>query len=130
MYFILGGRAQGKLEYAKQIYGNELRSYDLKEGDMETAFSYEIIYNIHEWVKKMLILEKSPTLYFKNNLSKFENKIIIGDEIGSGIVPIDAFERTWRDETGWLYQLISQHSKRVNRVFAGLGITLKDMKVT
>ncbi len=126
MYFIFGGRSQGKLNYAKQLYGGELTVCDLKCCNIKDAFSADILINIQEAVKFMLLTGESPAGYFKQNIDKFSGKVLIGDEIGCGIVPIDAFEREWRDETGWVYQFLASKAKRVDRVWAGIGQILKD----
>jgi adenosylcobinamide kinase/adenosylcobinamide-phosphate guanylyltransferase len=125
MVFIFGGRSQGKLQYAKQLYGEVLTVCDLKCCHINDALSADIIINIQEAVKSMLLLGENPSDYFKVNIDKFTNKILIGNEIGCGIVPIDVFEREWRDETGWVYQFLASEAKRVDRVWAGIGQILK-----
>ena len=128
MIFIFGGRCQGKLQYAKQLYGENLTVCDLKNCTINDAFSADIIINMQEAVKSLLTAKENPSAYFKENIEKFKDKIVIGDEIGCGIVPIDELEREWRDETGWVYQLLTQKAKRVDRVWAGIGQTLKNEK--
>jgi adenosylcobinamide kinase/adenosylcobinamide-phosphate guanylyltransferase len=114
-----------KLQYAKQLYGEGLTVCDLKCCNINEALSADIIINIQEAVKSMLLLGESPSDYFKVNIDKFKDKILIGNEIGCDIVPIDAFEREWRDETGWVYQFLGSNAKRVDRVWAGIGQILK-----
>lgn len=125
MHFIFGGRSQGKLKYAKKIYGDNLKVKDLSCNDINDAFLADIIINIQDGVKSLLQLGENPSEYFKNNIEKFSGKVLIGNEIGCGVVPIDDFERQWRDETGWLYQFLASKATRVDRVWAGLGQTLK-----
>jgi adenosyl cobinamide kinase/adenosyl cobinamide phosphate guanylyltransferase len=98
---------------------------NLKSCGIEEALSADILINLQEWVKSSLLSVESPVEYLKKNIKKFENKILIGDEIGCGVVPVDSFERKWRDETGWVYQYIASKSKRVDRVWAGIGQILK-----
>ena len=43
----------------------------------------------------------------------------------SRVVPVDPFERRWRDETGLLYQFLARESAIVDRVWAGLAVRLK-----
>jgi len=126
MYFIFGGRNQGKLSYAKRIYGEELTVCDLKCCKLEDAFSADILINVQEAVKSMLLSGENTSDYFKRSIDQFSGKILIGDEIGCGIVPVDAFEREWRDETGWVYQFLASNAKRVDRVWAGIGQVLKE----
>ena len=121
MIFIFGGRCQGKLQFAKQKFGENLSVCCLKENKIESIASFDIITNIEETVKMLLKEGQKPSEFFKKNIDVFENKIIIGNEIGCGIVPVDEFEREWRDETGWVYQLLSKNSKEVYRVWCGIG---------
>jgi adenosylcobinamide kinase / adenosylcobinamide-phosphate guanylyltransferase len=125
MVFIFGGRNQGKLQYAKQAYGEKLTVSDLKICNLEDALLSDILINIQEAIKSILLSGENPSDYFKRNIERFSGKILIGDEIGCGIVPADAFEREWRDETGWVYQFLVSKASRVDRVWAGIGQTLK-----
>ena len=125
MYFIFGGISQGKLHYAKKLYGEELTVCDLKCCKIEDSFSADIMINIQDTVKSMLLAGENPSDYFKAHIDQFSNKILIGNEIGCGIVPVDALEREWRDETGWVYQFLVSKATRVDRVWAGIGQTLK-----
>jgi len=125
MYFIFGGKSQGKLDYAKQIYGKKRTVCDLESCAIEDALSADILINIQAAVKSMLISGQNPSGYFKNHIDQFSGKILIGDEIGCGIVPVDALEREWRDETGWVYQFLVSKAERVDRVWAGIGQILK-----
>ena len=50
---------------------------------------------------------------------------VISREIGSGVVPIDAGERAWRERHGTLMQDIARGADRVTRVFCGLAEVLK-----
>lgn len=121
MIFIFGGRCQGKLSFAKEIFGNNLTVFNARSNFIESFSNFDIIINIEEVVRELLKRSEKPSEYFYNNLKEFENKIIIGNEIGCGIVPVDDFERLWRDETGFVYQLLCRNSKEVYRVFAGIG---------
>lgn len=53
------------------------------------------------------------------------DRILVTDEIGYGIVPIDAFEREYREETGRICCLLAEKSEEVWRVCCGLGQRLK-----
>ena len=49
----------------------------------------------------------------------------MGDEIGSGIVPLEPSDREWRDETGRVYTLLARQADTVERVWAGCVQRLK-----
>lgn len=46
---------------------------------------------------------------------------VTADEIGCGIVPMEAFERGYRETDGRICQRIAAYSEEVHRVICGLG---------
>lgn len=53
------------------------------------------------------------------------HEAVVCDEIGGGVVPVDAFERLWREESGRLCCDLARHAATVVRVVCGLPQTLK-----
>lgn len=51
--------------------------------------------------------------------------IIIGSDIGMGVVPLEKEERVWRDIVGWCYQDIVKRASRVDKIWCGLAEQLK-----
>jgi len=132
MYFIFGGMAQGKLKFAIDKYKQNLGIYDLKKSSIFdiTFENQETIINLQDGVAELLRAGINPNDYLEKNIDKFNNKVLIGNEIGCGIVSMDAFEREWRDETGRVYQFIASHAQIVDRVWAGMGMNLKNLNIT
>jgi adenosylcobinamide kinase / adenosylcobinamide-phosphate guanylyltransferase len=124
MHFIFGGRCMGKLDFAKSLIGNPVIC-DLSERGVDELFNADIIVGIHLLVKQMVAEGRSPAAYFECNMERLQDKIIIGDEVGCGVVPIEPLDREWRDETGRVYQLLARHARRVTRVWAGIPQELK-----
>lgn len=125
MHLIIGGRGQGKLEYAIGLSDLEVVIANLGVCDFDEIFKADIIYNIHIGIKKMIENGINPIEKFEKSIDMLMNKILIGDEIGCGIVPADSFERQWRDETGRVYTMLSANSARVDRIWAGCVSKLK-----
>ena len=50
---------------------------------------------------------------------------VVCDEIGCGVVPVDAFERAWREETGRICCMLAERAARVDRIFCGIATCLK-----
>ena len=50
---------------------------------------------------------------------------VISREIGSGIVPLDAAERRWREVHGAVLQGLAARAEHVSRIFCGLEERLK-----
>lgn len=122
MHLIIGGRSQGQTEYAKGLINNPV-VVDLAETDFNT--DCDIIVNLHLGIRKMLENGENPVDTIKNSIHEMNEMIISGDEIGSGIVPMEAFDREWRDETGRVYTLLANHAHTVERIWAGCVQRLK-----
>lgn len=125
MHLIIGGRNQGQLEYAVEQSAPNPQIADLGKCSLNDACGEEILMNIHLAVKNMLENGDDPVKEFEKALAELNEKILVGDEIGSGIVPANPFERKWRDETGRVYVMLSRHAERVDRIWAGCVQTLK-----
>jgi adenosylcobinamide kinase / adenosylcobinamide-phosphate guanylyltransferase len=125
MKLIIGGRHQGKLDYAMQTYGVHLSAADLQFCHLSESLTSGIITNVQEEVRFLLRTGENPLDSFKRYENELADKILIGDEIGNGIVPVSSSERRWRDETGFVYQYLAQKADRVDRVWAGLGQKIK-----
>ncbi|NVN13195.1 bifunctional adenosylcobinamide kinase/adenosylcobinamide-phosphate guanylyltransferase [Nguyenibacter vanlangensis] len=52
--------------------------------------------------------------------------VLVGNEVGLGIVPETPLGRRFRDEAGWLHQAIARQAGRVVLMVAGLPLTVKD----
>jgi len=132
----------GKLEYARKLCGEGASVCDLAESMPESApdfnmnselglklknmFDARIVVNLQDGVRTMLEAGIDARGFFVENLPRLEDKILIGDEIGSGIVPVDPFERRWRDETGFIYQILARRARTVDRIWAGLPVRIKN----
>ena len=82
--------------------------------EQETALFETTSAGLHNW-KNM-----AETIYNAN-----PDRILVTDEIGYGIVPIDPFEREYREETGRICCLLAEKSEEVWRVCCGIGTRLK-----
>lgn len=123
LYF--GGAYNGKLKYVKETFNIDgVDIFFCSENNID--FSKKVICGIDKLIYFNSINKKESLSYFMENLSKLKDKIIICDEISSGIVPLKKEERYWREETGRVLQLLTKESDYVCRIFCGLPMVLKD----
>lgn len=54
-----------------------------------------------------------------------QKEVLICNEVGCGVVPIDAKERLWREEVGRLCIALARRATHVVRIQCGLPIALK-----
>ena len=126
----LGGRAQGKLSLALQKYP---QAQVIDEGKLDDGFSVRpgemLIWNhLHYFVKEWLACGKEPEEIWEKVsgvINYHPRLLILCDEIGNGIVPMEKEERAWREETGRLLCRIAAEAESVERVFCGIPTLIK-----
>ena len=153
MELYIGGFAQGKLEYvqnkkaeeatsiamvidcAQSDYQKTLQSIDNKikneNADVNNIANVNdivIINHLHLWVKDLLregMEEAAVQSTILSWVATHPNTILICDELGNGIVPLEKMERIWREQTGRLMIELAKQAERVERILCGLGQRLK-----
>lgn len=127
MKLVIGGYAQGKLSYV-------LNTYQLKKSMVCEATIPEnkvaqgktvIVNHFHKWVKISIQRGECPEDKILMFLKNYPDCIIICDEIGNGIVPIDTFEREYRERVGRLLVELAGRAECVERVICGIGQRIK-----
>ena len=122
MVLIIGGRAQGKLDWAKSRFS--LTDADLAR-DFAGAAKAGVLYGLHDAVAASLRAGRSPEDEVNALVSANPDIIIICDEIGGGVVPIDPFEREWRERVGRICCELAKKAERVERILCGISMRLK-----
>lgn len=127
MHLIIGGAFQGKSAYVRHYF--HLAEEEIIRG--ETATIHEIqsakaVTDFHLWIKAMMAQGQDPLIATYQILEKQPELIIITDEIGCGIVPLQAFEREWREMTGRVCCFLAQEATTVTRIVGGLPIKIKE----
>ena len=153
MELYIGGFAQGKLEYvqnkkaeeaisiamvidcAQSDYQKTLQSIDNKikneNADVNNIANVNdivIINHLHMWVKDLLregMEEAAVQSTILSWVATHPNTILICDELGNGIVPLEKMDRIWREQTGRLMIELAKQAERVERILCGLGQRLK-----
>lgn len=124
MKLITGGAYQGKLEYAKKIYpGAEWT--DGAECPLQAVTECGAMYNFQTFVRRWLKAGMTKEGLIREILEKNMQMIIVCDEIGCGLVPVDAFEREYREAVGRICSVLAGEAERVDRVVCGIGTRIK-----
>lgn len=124
MILIIGGAYQGKLDYARG-------TFDLTENDIFTCgggeidFSFRCVNAIEEFTWACTSSGTDPREFFRENREKWQNSILICQDLSSGVVPLGAENRIWRQSTGRLCQYLAKEADQVIRIFCGLEQRLK-----
>lgn len=121
MELVMGGKAQGKLKYILSLYN--LSMENVTSGKLENTI---VINNLENFIYSSLKDGKDPEKEIIEFASNNLKCIIICDEVGSGIVPIEPFEREYRDKVGHICCLLAEKSHKVHRVICGIGTVIKN----
>lgn len=127
MKLVIGGAFQGKKAYVKQnLKIKEEDMADGKDASYEALFHCRCIYHFHEWIKKGIEEKWDFKNLAEELLKRNPEVLIITNELGYGVVPVDAFDRTYRETTGRICTEIAAVCEQVIRVSCGLGMVIKD----
>ncbi len=121
---ILGGAYQGKRAYAEMIFPG-LTWADGEEIPFREIENAAAIDRFHLLVKRWMLAGKSAEDLTEKILGMNRKIIILCDEIGCGLVPVDAFEREYREAAGRVCVELAEHARRVDRVVCGIGMRMK-----
>ena len=126
MLLIVGGAFQGKLETAKQLTG--LLDGDFLDGadcPLEKIYTARGIRHFHEYIRRMLKEGRSPEGFLQKLFAENPGIVLISTELGYGIVPMDPFDRLYRETTGRVCCEAARLSEKVYRVIAGIPCCIK-----
>ena len=124
MILVIGGAYQGKLSYARDTFGVGENDVFTCRGD-EIDFSKVCIAELEQFTLACTQSGKDARAYLEENRDKWDNAVILCQDIFCGVVPLGADMRAWRQNTGRLCQYLAKEAKEVHRVFCGLGQRIK-----
>ena len=124
MIMVTGGAYQGKTAYVMQNFG--ITADVIADGgecstdELKTA---RCITNYQELVKRL----GSGCISFTEELCRENGSaVVIINEIGCGIVPIEKSERVWRENVGHCGCILAANSDKVIRIVCGMPQIIKE----
>ena len=115
MILVIGGLATGKREYVKKTYG--YTDSDMADATLD---GHPVLYNLQDLVKT--VPDESMAL-----LPELLNKaVVICNEVGSGLVPVERTEREEREAAGRLCIALAEQAEKVVRICCGIPQIIKE----
>lgn len=108
MIFIVGGAFQGKGAFAETHFKGK-----------------KIVVHYEETIREELLSGKDPLAEAEDFLRENRDAVIISAEVGYGLVPVDAFERKYREAVGRVNCYLAGEAEKFYRVVCGEGERLK-----
>lgn len=130
MKMIIGGAYQGQTEWAQEHY-KDIKWIDGATCEFSEIFACQGILHFHTYIRRILREERDIALESKlltlpeRLITKNPSIIIVSNEVGYGLVPIDAFERQYREQVGRICTELATASQEVVRVVMGIGNRIK-----
>lgn len=129
MVLVTGGAFAGKLEYCQRefhIFDSEM--IDGADCKIEELLSKSLVNHFHLLIRRMMengmnttdIIDKIKPILKRN-----PDIIIIADELGCGIVPIEKKERIYREMVGRVCCVLAEQATTVHRITCGVGMIIK-----
>ena len=109
MILIIGGKGQGKLDFALSL------GYTAEHVATALPTNRPVLYGLQE------LTRQNPDL----TPAQLPCEVIICDEVGCGVVPVEPGQRAWREAVGRCCCALAKEAQRVERVFCGLPLVLK-----
>lgn len=110
MILVIGGVFQGKKEFAKELAAQ-------RKMQMVNVF--------HNQIQKLLEEGEDVEVYIEELLEKNRDMVIVMDEVGAGVVPVERSDREYREAVGRAGQLLAKEAEEVYRVICGIGVRIK-----
>ncbi len=126
MILIIGGAWQGKKRFALEQCS--LREEELINGETcekDAVFIAAGITHFETYLKRFPVEEGQADAYAAALFKKNPGLVILANELGCGIVPVDAQDRAWREMCGRVNTQIAALSEQVYRVICGIGVRIK-----
>ena len=105
MIFVIGPAMSGKKQYI-------MKELALDEAEWERVAMSGV---------QELVREKMSEAEIKRIASELcRKRVVIADEVGSGVVPVEESERIFREQAGRLCIMLAEHAEQVIRVVCGI----------
>lgn len=124
MILITGGAYQGKTEYVRSSFPD----IPITEGaasSYDEAAKAKCINQYHTLIQRLHADSRDPIAWTEQLCAANPDCIIILDEIGCGIIPLERDERIRRELTGICGCIIARHSDTVIRLVCGVPYAIK-----
>ena len=124
MILVTGGVFQGKREFALTLK-KDARVVKGEQLDAENIRQADIVMDFHLYIRRLLTEGADAGKETERLLEGKKDLILTVAELGCGIVPMEAFERKYRETVGRICCNIAKEAEAVYRVNCGIGTRIK-----
>lgn len=114
LILVIGGAWQGKRRYVEERFAD---------------MPYRLLEHYEERIREQLAAGEDPVEFAMREIERSRGmegcSVILCNEIGNGLVPMEAEERLYRETVGRISCLLAKEADEVVRVICGIGTRLK-----
>lgn len=141
IHLIIGGAFQGKKEYARKKYPN-FQWCDGTVCELDDVWKAEGILHLETWIRRWMRMEENKECQQQQQTAQSmeqqaeqlvrrligtnPDRVIVCTEIGYGLVPVDAFDRAYRETVGRICTKLGEEAVQVDRMVCGIKTTIKE----
>lgn len=125
MEMIIGGAYQGKEAYARRSCPG-LSWVEGGQASEEELLAAQGVLGFEKYIEKELSAGRDVAQLADRLWEKNPGVVLVSCEVGYGVVPVDAFQRAYREAVGRVCTALAARSSRVTRVVCGIGTVIKD----
>jgi adenosyl cobinamide kinase/adenosyl cobinamide phosphate guanylyltransferase len=114
MVLVIGGISSGKRSYVKKVYGYS--DNDIADAVLDGR---PVVYNVQD------LVFGGKVSYDELLAALVKKEVVICNEVGSGVVPVDRDERAARDAAGRLCMALAEKADNVVRLYCGIPAVIK-----
>ena len=82
--------------------------------------------DFHETIREAVLAQgQEPRAFAKQFCAEHPDAIVIANEVGAGVVPMEASDRAFREAVGRALCIIAQQAEQVTRCVCGIGVRIK-----
>lgn len=130
MRLVIGGAWQGKRDWAVRQWAVDpslvMDGADCREEALKKS---AVIDHFHLLVRRWMAAGEDAVMKTEAMLRENPDIIVISDEVGCGIVPVDKGEREYREVHGRICCYLAGQADEVVRVCCGIGQYIKTSSV-
>ncbi len=132
MILVVGGSNQGKLAWTLRNFG--YKPAQVAEGEnlaltLPLPLEKYLVWHHLEIFLRRVMQQEWPADKLEKLRAELlglpENMVIICDSVGGGLVPVESFDRQWRELVGRVCCDLAAEASQVWRIFCGLPQRLK-----
>ncbi len=121
---IIGGRASGKRNRLLSLGFTAQQIFDGETGPLEHAYDGPALDGLHAFVRRLMEAGEDPSQIL-DGIGRGAVCAVTCDEVGCGVIPLDGFDRDYREAVGRLCCELAAQAEIVERMYCGIPTVIK-----